>query len=429
MYSRFHQATNYVRWLHLSRPEEIYAVNYTPDFEPFILLSTGAAHAVRYDERFFGYGYNKVSYVFRLHAAGVRFAVLPLSFLVHLPHVHSTARRGWWGERQFRSWRWYLETQAEQEQGEEKEKLQCQQRRRRGERSLATATFKPRNQTRRGEEGRGGTRESEKDDARQQRGGRRQIPIPAAASPLPPKSAAAAEVTSDNRGKEHLPPRIRPSPAGKEGKQRREGEFFDVNSPRPLPLPPLPPPDHRFIAAQAVLYVSVMLGMVALLLFKTPLRVRGNRLAKVITRGRGAAAAALLVALMLLVTAKMRNSGAYESDNNGGAEVTGEEENHGTWEPLVYVYPLPSSFHEDLLPHCSRASPSLSSSSSFAESSMFAAEVLIHRFFARHYPRVTGDPSEADLVFVPLYATCYRLYRLKVYGAKHLSILVVALRQ
>jgi len=39
-----------------------------------------------WDERFVGYGYDKVSHTTRLHAAGYRFAVLPDVFIIHAEH-------------------------------------------------------------------------------------------------------------------------------------------------------------------------------------------------------------------------------------------------------------------------------------------------------------------------------------------------------
>jgi len=48
-----------------------------------------------YDERFYGYGKNKIQYVSHLRLMGYRFAVLPRGFIVHNPHVDSNAKREW----------------------------------------------------------------------------------------------------------------------------------------------------------------------------------------------------------------------------------------------------------------------------------------------------------------------------------------------
>jgi len=48
-----------------------------------------------YDERFAGYGKNKIQHVTHLRRAGYLFAVLPRQFLVHVPHPRSGAKMDW----------------------------------------------------------------------------------------------------------------------------------------------------------------------------------------------------------------------------------------------------------------------------------------------------------------------------------------------
>lgn len=45
----------------------------------------------RFDERYVGFGWNKISHVRALAAANIRFVVAPGVFIVHLPHAPSTA--------------------------------------------------------------------------------------------------------------------------------------------------------------------------------------------------------------------------------------------------------------------------------------------------------------------------------------------------
>ena len=57
------------------------------DFEPYIVLPTRWAH--KFDQRFVGFGWNKVSYTMELVARGFQYWVLPSVFLVHMPHAPS----------------------------------------------------------------------------------------------------------------------------------------------------------------------------------------------------------------------------------------------------------------------------------------------------------------------------------------------------
>jgi hypothetical protein len=74
-------------------PNAWYAVNFTARFEPFLIASTEAVVCdVCFDERFCGYGYNKIVHTTQLHMAGYAFHVLHHVFLVSRTH----ARSRWW---------------------------------------------------------------------------------------------------------------------------------------------------------------------------------------------------------------------------------------------------------------------------------------------------------------------------------------------
>ena len=72
-------------------------------YEPYLVLrwcpSGRSSHprplAPYYDERFHGYGKNKIQHVQHLRMMGYRFVVLPEGFIVHNPHVESEVKEKW----------------------------------------------------------------------------------------------------------------------------------------------------------------------------------------------------------------------------------------------------------------------------------------------------------------------------------------------
>ena len=71
-------------------------------YEPYVVLrwcptttSRSQISAPYYDERFHGYGKNKIELVSHLRLGGWRFSVLPEEFIVHHPHAESAAKRYW----------------------------------------------------------------------------------------------------------------------------------------------------------------------------------------------------------------------------------------------------------------------------------------------------------------------------------------------
>lgn len=75
--------TDYSRWKISTKP---YKVDWQLDYEPFIVTTSDVP---RFDERFIGFGWNKVESIMRLAALGYEFIVLPEAFLVHKFHSAS----------------------------------------------------------------------------------------------------------------------------------------------------------------------------------------------------------------------------------------------------------------------------------------------------------------------------------------------------
>jgi len=82
------RAVNFTRWETATEP---YDIEYEAHFEPYILAHRSI---IRYDERFKGYGWDKVSYFFEIHMSNkYRFAVVPQDFIVHLYHAPATWKK------------------------------------------------------------------------------------------------------------------------------------------------------------------------------------------------------------------------------------------------------------------------------------------------------------------------------------------------
>lgn len=83
VWEKGHLATNYEKWYSADRP---YKINWSVDYEPYVVISRNIS---RYDERFMGFGWNKVSHTILLDAEGYEFVVVPHGYTIHLPHSPS----------------------------------------------------------------------------------------------------------------------------------------------------------------------------------------------------------------------------------------------------------------------------------------------------------------------------------------------------
>ncbi|KAL3842467.1 hypothetical protein ACJMK2_020489 [Sinanodonta woodiana] len=78
-----HAATNYVKWRTATTP---YTVEWSQNFEPYVLVKKDIP---LFDQRFVGFGWNKVSHIMQLDAEGYELVVLPNAFIIHMPHAPS----------------------------------------------------------------------------------------------------------------------------------------------------------------------------------------------------------------------------------------------------------------------------------------------------------------------------------------------------
>ena len=84
-----HAPTNYRTWYKARQP---YRIEWASHFEPYVVVRS---NVVKYDERFMGYGYNKVSQITELKAQGYKFIVVPNGFIIHMPHPPSIDKKIW----------------------------------------------------------------------------------------------------------------------------------------------------------------------------------------------------------------------------------------------------------------------------------------------------------------------------------------------
>jgi hypothetical protein len=91
------EATNYDKWAKTSEP---YTVEWEPSYEPFIIVRKDVP---KFDRRFVGYGWDKVSHIMEMAASDYEFIILPFDFIIHLPHEKSTDDQLFRNCKQFKS--------------------------------------------------------------------------------------------------------------------------------------------------------------------------------------------------------------------------------------------------------------------------------------------------------------------------------------
>lgn len=83
VWTKGHAPTNFAKWRTATTP---YTIQWEPDFEPYVVVSSKVSP---YDQRFVGFGWNKVSHIMELDAQGYDLIVLPNAFMIHMPHAPS----------------------------------------------------------------------------------------------------------------------------------------------------------------------------------------------------------------------------------------------------------------------------------------------------------------------------------------------------
>uniref|UniRef100_A0A3P8XJH9 LARGE xylosyl- and glucuronyltransferase 2 n=1 Tax=Esox lucius TaxID=8010 RepID=A0A3P8XJH9_ESOLU len=83
VWTKGHAPTNYAKWRTATTP---YKVEWEADFEPYVVVRRDCPE---YDQRFVGFGWNKVSHIMELDAQEYDLMILPNAFMVHMPHAPS----------------------------------------------------------------------------------------------------------------------------------------------------------------------------------------------------------------------------------------------------------------------------------------------------------------------------------------------------
>ncbi|XP_015795390.1 LARGE xylosyl- and glucuronyltransferase 2-A isoform X1 [Tetranychus urticae] len=82
-----HKLTNYWKWYSSSKTFPV--IQFSDKYEPYLILEK-TKNMPLFDERFSGYGMNKVTHTTELFASHYTLSVLPKAWVIHLPHRPST---------------------------------------------------------------------------------------------------------------------------------------------------------------------------------------------------------------------------------------------------------------------------------------------------------------------------------------------------
>jgi len=102
------RGTRFDKWYGAVRPFE---TKFETDYEPYCIVRRDMYP--EYDERFVGYGFNKVAWTVSVQAAGFRLVVLPFPFLVHLNHLENRWVQDIVTEHYLKTWRRFFAFTAE----------------------------------------------------------------------------------------------------------------------------------------------------------------------------------------------------------------------------------------------------------------------------------------------------------------------------
>ncbi|KAK3268871.1 hypothetical protein CYMTET_22652 [Cymbomonas tetramitiformis] len=92
-----HSPTDFAKWQQIPGDAEPYRVPYSVYFEPYIVAAR--TRLPRYDERFRGYGMNKISHLHSVAVAGNSFLVLPSHFVIADQHEKSVSWQAVFGAK------------------------------------------------------------------------------------------------------------------------------------------------------------------------------------------------------------------------------------------------------------------------------------------------------------------------------------------
>jgi len=88
-----HLTSNYEKWW---RSSDLYRISCFQSlrYEPYLVLPN-LNSTPTFDERFVGYGKNKIQWIQHLRLVGFNFYVVPKAFVMHCPHPTSSSRQNW----------------------------------------------------------------------------------------------------------------------------------------------------------------------------------------------------------------------------------------------------------------------------------------------------------------------------------------------